>query len=108
MSKANGIDGKRYVSRSVWAKLKEENKRMIRDLKILCMNESNIVEYVRVRTKYREKFEQDNAFMNDIKEYALSQICPNCGHKAKDHHRTLTNTDGCPVTSTTMTSQGIK
>lgn len=71
MSKANGVDGKRYVSRSVWAKLKEENKRLKRDLKILCKNDVPITEYVIVRTKWRKEFEKDDAFYDLLREASI-------------------------------------
>jgi hypothetical protein len=53
------------VSRSVYQKLAEENKRLLRDLKTICTGD--IFESITLRIHYREKFKKEEKFWNDIR-----------------------------------------
>ena len=50
------------VSRSVYQKVKEENKRLIADIKIMSQ-ESTTVEKIECILKWREKFKKDDEFI---------------------------------------------
>lgn len=56
------------INRSTYQKLKEENKRLIRDIKILVGE--HCVERAKVRAKWTDKFNQQNAFIDLLKEIA--------------------------------------
>lgn len=63
------------ISRSVYQKLKEENKSLINDIKILV--ERRIMaspEKILVISKWRNKFDQENKFNDMLKEHAKSYI----------------------------------
>lgn len=57
------------VSRSVYQKLKEENKRLLADIKVMACGEC--FDAVQMRIKYRTKFRHDEAFNAAMKEAAL-------------------------------------
>jgi len=64
------------VSRSVYQKLKEENKRLLRDLYIISMKPVSL-ECIEVRKKWREKFTEEHEFSALLKEV--------CQQYIKDH-----------------------
>lgn len=54
-----------YVSRSVYQKLAEENKRLLKDLRTICLGE--MTESLMTRIHWREKFKKEDKFWDDIK-----------------------------------------
>lgn len=58
------------VSRSVYQKLAEENKRLLRDIEIMCSGSVSL-EKIRMIKKWRNKFKKDQEFRNLLKEYAV-------------------------------------
>ena len=56
------------VSRSVYQKLKEENKRLKADIKVLV--EGNVFDFIEVKRKWKEIFKKETDFNNMMKEYA--------------------------------------
>ena len=57
------------ISRSVYQKLKEENKRLLQDIKTLVMEES-YNETIKVKAKWRQLFEEERSFQKLMHEYA--------------------------------------
>jgi aryl carrier-like protein len=72
--KANPKRGK-YVSRSTYQKLAEENKKLLKDIKILTQEGLPSVDKIMTLKKWREKFKQDNY----IRDLIFSVL--NCGAK---------------------------
>lgn len=62
------------VSRSVYQKLKEENKRLLADIKSLVMDEDDSL---KIHLKWHEKFEADRVFHEEMKAV--------CKQYIKDH-----------------------
>ena len=61
------------VSRSVYQKLKEENKRLLNDLFIISMRPVTI-EAIEVRAKWKNKFTEEIAFNRLLRDVCLSYI----------------------------------
>jgi len=61
------------VSRSVYQKLKEENKRLLLDLYVLTMTPISI-ESINTRKKWRDKFTEEAEFNALLKEVAQQYI----------------------------------
>lgn len=61
------------VSRSVYQKLKEENKRLLHDLFVISMN-TGTFESIEVRKKWRDKFTKEIEFNALLKEVARQYI----------------------------------
>lgn len=55
------------VSRSVYQKLKEENKRLMKDIRILCEDGIPSFEQIMLIKKYRSQFKKEKEFNNMIK-----------------------------------------
>lgn len=60
------------VSRSVYQKLKEENKRLLHDLYVISM-EPVTLKSIEIRQKWKEKFSKDQEFNNILKEFLLGK-----------------------------------
>jgi len=60
------------VSRSVYQKLSEENKRLKLDIKVLVSDkqDNNLKEWIRVFNKWRSHFLKEKQFNDTMKEYA--------------------------------------
>lgn len=61
------------VSRSVYQKLKEENKRLLNDLYIIAMKPVTF-EAIEIRKKWRDKFLKEQQFNALMKEAAQQYI----------------------------------
>lgn len=57
------------VSRSIYQKLKEENKRLLADIKVMACGEC--FEAIQMRIKWRTKFKRVEAFNAAMKAVAL-------------------------------------
>lgn len=64
------------VSRSVYQKLAEENRRLKADIYTLVMKPVT-GESILVRAKWREKFEKDAAFQKAMHDYAVQYVKDN-------------------------------
>ena len=62
------------VSRSVYQKLKEENKRLLNDIKILTYPEKDSVERILLKGKWYLKFSEDAVFHITMKIVAKEYI----------------------------------
>ena len=60
------------VSRSVYQKLKEENKRLMNDIFIITMKPLTL-ESINVRSKWKKKFTEDQEFNQLLRELLLAQ-----------------------------------
>jgi hypothetical protein len=56
------------VSRSVYQKLKEENKRLLKDIKLLTYSSYESPDRILCIKKWRDKFRQEEEFNNTIKK----------------------------------------
>jgi len=54
-----------YVSRSVYQKLAEENKRLMKDLKIICTGDP--VDAIMLRIHWRNRFRKEEKFKAELK-----------------------------------------
>jgi hypothetical protein len=59
-----------YVTRSVYQKVVEENRRLLKDIKILCTT-SSIPEAFKLRIEYRKRFQHEAELNAMIKKVAL-------------------------------------
>lgn len=66
------------VSRSVYQKLSEENKRLLHDLYVISMSPVSF-ESIEVRKKWKDKFTKDKEFNDMMREWIL-------GTKKNDSH----------------------
>ena len=66
------MKGKSYISRSVYQKLAEENKSLMRDLKIISTGDP--VEAFIVRKHWRERFKKEEKFWNDLREILKEEV----------------------------------
>ena len=57
-----------YVSRSVYAKLQAENKRLMRDIKVMACGVP--LDAIQMRIKYREQFRRNERLNEAIKKAA--------------------------------------
>ena len=57
----------KYVSRSVYQKVVEENRKLLKDIRALVDN-SLTIESINVRRKWCDKFQKDREFVNLISE----------------------------------------
>ncbi len=64
------------VSRSVYQKLKEENKRLVKDIRILCEEGIPSFDQIMLIKKYRDKFRKEKEF-NDLIKQACSMHIKN-------------------------------
>lgn len=55
-----------YVSRSVYQHLAEENKRLLKDLRTICMNPG--IQALMLRIHYREHFRKEDKFNADLQK----------------------------------------
>lgn len=65
------------VSRSVYQKVCEENKKLLKDIYILTgdiVDSSTMWEYMNVRTKWREKFTQDRELRELLHKAAIEYV----------------------------------
>ena len=62
------------VSRSVYQKVCEENKRLKADIKKLVMNYESAPEYFETLLKYRKLFREEASFNTMMKEAAIRYI----------------------------------
>lgn len=60
---------KSKISRSVFQHVVEQNKKLLRDLKTICMEPG--VKAILLRMKYRDKFKKDEAFNTAMRNVAL-------------------------------------
>jgi hypothetical protein len=61
------------VSRSVYQKLKEENKRLVNDLFVITMNPLTL-ESIQVRQKWCKKFTEEREFNAMLKEVCTKYL----------------------------------
>ncbi len=62
-----------YVSRSTYQKLKEENKKLLSDIRILTESGFPSADKIMTLAKWRKKFEEDREFYVMLKEVLLQQ-----------------------------------
>lgn len=63
---------KSFVSRSVYQKLAEENKRLLHDIYILCSEKYTLhPEKIIIIQKWRDKIKKDRQFNALLKQYAI-------------------------------------
>jgi hypothetical protein len=69
------------VSRSVYQKLAEENKRLKADIYVLVMldlrEKGNLERWNRIDSQWREKFKKDEALRQALHEYAVQYVKDN-------------------------------
>jgi hypothetical protein len=54
-----------FVSRSVYQKLAEENKRLLKDLRTICLGDP--VDAIITRIHWRNRFKKEDKFWEDVK-----------------------------------------
>ena len=64
------------VSRSVYQKLKEENKRLMKDIRILCEDGIPSFDQIMLIKKYRDQFRKEKEF-NDLIKSAFRNYIKN-------------------------------
>jgi len=71
------MENGKYVSRSVYQKLKEENKRLLEDIKILSMpatTQYSLMKKNKVKDKWQNKFEHDTEIAYVLKQSAQEYL----------------------------------
>ncbi len=67
---------RKYVSRSRFQKEAEKNKRLMRDIYILCSEEYSLTpEIIKLRGEWRKKFNEERV-LNDLIKEILTPIKP--------------------------------
>ena len=61
-----------YVSRSVYAKLQAENKRLMKDIKVMACGVP--LDAIKMRVRYREEFKRNERIEEAIKKAALQYM----------------------------------
>ncbi len=66
---------KSHVSRSVYQKLAEENKKLIQDISVLVLDKYFLTsDRINVLMKWRYKFEQDKQLVDMLREMAIEHF----------------------------------
>ena len=66
MKRSVKLPVKNPVSRSIYQKVVEENKRLKKDIKVMACG--HMVDAIQMRIKWRKHFEDENRFNNIIKK----------------------------------------
>lgn len=72
---------KSYISRSVYQKLSEENKRLLKDIRVLYENNTDESEFWEVWNKWNKKFGEEKIFNAILKEIAKQELLKIRGKK---------------------------